>query len=254
MPLKPSLPAVSGAGFAIKLWNVILPSLWLLDARLSVFTLRAGEDAETIRPTLSYLADNGIGGILDYAAESDVSAEVHDHSQKLGPVSYTGHMLFCTLRSATVQRAAAIGASTGCMTPNPRRLTLCFAARPDRQTHTQDGAASRQQERELIVARTFDYEGEAACDGHMRTFLKCIQAAAASDGQGFAAIKVCVPPAVAALYYFQMQQLMVTIPPRQPVCLLGRCTSFCCICLCSLSRYRVWSHPCKHRERAPQRQ
>ena len=42
--------------------------------------LLAGEDAETIRPTLSYLADNGIGGILDYAAESDVSAEVRRHS------------------------------------------------------------------------------------------------------------------------------------------------------------------------------
>ena len=57
----------------------------------------------------------------------------------------------------------------------------------------QDGAASRQQERELIVARTFDYEGEAACDAHMQTFLKCIQAAAAAEGQGFAAIKVGVP-------------------------------------------------------------
>ncbi len=67
------------------------------------------------------------------------------------------------------------------------------------KTRAQDGAASRQQERELIVARTFDYEGEAACDGHMRTFLKCIQAAAAADGQGFAAIKVRAPPAAAML-------------------------------------------------------
>ena len=45
-------------------------------------------------------------------------------------------------------------------------------------------------ENELIVARTFDYEGEAACEGHMHTFIKAIQAAAASEGQGFAAIKV----------------------------------------------------------------
>ena len=60
--------------------------------------------------------------------------------------------------------------------------------------NVQDGAASRQQPNEFIVARTFDYEGEAACDGHMHTFIKCIQAAAAADGQGFAAIKVSVLP------------------------------------------------------------
>ena len=43
--------------------------------QLSLY-MPAGEDGETIRPTLSYLAANGIGGILDYAAESDVDAEV----------------------------------------------------------------------------------------------------------------------------------------------------------------------------------
>ena len=90
--------------------------------------LLAGEDGETIKPTLSYLASNGIGGILDYAAENDVDAE--------------------------------------------------------------GGPASRQEPHDLIVARTFDYEGEAACDGHMHTFLKAIRAAAAQESQGFAAIKV----------------------------------------------------------------
>ena len=44
--------------------------------RIQKLIKSAGEDGETIRPTLSYLAANGIGGILDYAAESDVDAEV----------------------------------------------------------------------------------------------------------------------------------------------------------------------------------
>lgn len=40
------------------------------------------------------------------------------------------------------------------------------------------------------MVRTFNYEGEAACDRHMQTFLTSIKAAAAAEGQGFVAIKV----------------------------------------------------------------
>lgn len=47
-----------------------------------------------------------------------------------------------------------------------------------------------QEPQDLIVARTFNYEGEAACDRHMQTFLTAIKAAAAAEGQGFVAIKV----------------------------------------------------------------
>ena len=35
----------------------------------------AGEDGDTIQPKLQMLHTNGIGGILDYAAEDDVGAE-----------------------------------------------------------------------------------------------------------------------------------------------------------------------------------
>ena len=34
-----------------------------------------GETGEDIKPTLHYLYKNGIGGILDYAAEDDVQSE-----------------------------------------------------------------------------------------------------------------------------------------------------------------------------------
>lgn len=88
----------------------------------------AGENQEDIKPTMHYLYQNGIGGILDYAAEDDVESE--------------------------------------------------------------GGATSREIQNEAIIARTFDYESEAKCDAHLKTFLQSIRAAAASEGQGFAAIKI----------------------------------------------------------------
>ena len=43
---------------------------------------------------------------------------------------------------------------------------------------------------QAIIARTFDYESEATCDAHLKTFMESIKAAASSEGQGFAAVKV----------------------------------------------------------------
>lgn len=40
------------------------------------------------------------------------------------------------------------------------------------------------------MARTYSYSGEALCDQRMAVFRRAIDAAAAVDGQGFAAIKV----------------------------------------------------------------
>lgn len=74
------------------------------------------------------LHKNGIGGILDYAAEDDMDAD--------------------------------------------------------------EGPASRTGPHEKVVARTFDYGSEEVCDGHMRVFMKSIEAAADAPGRGFAAIKV----------------------------------------------------------------
>jgi proline dehydrogenase len=42
----------------------------------------AGEDPETIRPTVKYLEQNGIGSILDYAAEADVEEKGESASTK----------------------------------------------------------------------------------------------------------------------------------------------------------------------------
>ena len=43
-----------------------------------------------------------------------------------------------------------------------------------------------------VVVRTYSYEGEELCDKRMGVFRKSIEAAAMAEGQGFAAIKVCL--------------------------------------------------------------
>ena len=93
------------------------------------YTPFAGEDQEGIKPKINMLHRNGIGGILDYAAEDDMGDD--------------------------------------------------------------EGPASRADPHGKVVARTFDYGSEEICDGHMRVFMKSIEAAADAPGRGFAAIKVC---------------------------------------------------------------
>lgn len=88
----------------------------------------AGEDQEGIKPKINMLHRNGIGGILDYAAEDDMGDD--------------------------------------------------------------EGPASRADPHGKVVARTFDYGSEEICDGHMRVFMKSIEAAADAPGRGFAAIKI----------------------------------------------------------------
>ena len=53
-----------------------------------------------------------------------------------------------------------------------------------------DGPASRSAPHDQVVARTYAYETERACEAHLGTFLRSIEAAGQAPGQGFAAIKV----------------------------------------------------------------
>ncbi len=52
-----------------------------------------------------------------------------------------------------------------------------------------DGPASRSAPHDQVVARTYCYDTEKACDAHLGTFLRSIEAAGKAPGQGFAAIK-----------------------------------------------------------------
>ena len=121
----------------------------------------AGEDQEGIKPKIQMLHRNGIGGILDYAAEDDMPEE--------------------------------------------------------------EGPSSRAGPNEKVVARTFDYGSEAICDGHMKTFMKSIEAAAEAPGRGFAAIKVTMP-SLFALIFVHTRNMLVTIwTPDQLASSHGHC-------------------------------
>jgi hypothetical protein len=68
---------------------------------------------------------------------------------------------------------------------------LDYAAEDD--VDAKDGPASRSEPHDTVVARTYDYDTEAACDRHTSIFLRSIDAAAQGRGQGFAAIKARLP-------------------------------------------------------------
>lgn len=68
------------------------------------------------------------------------------------------------------------------------RAVLDYAAEDD--VATEQGPASRLPPVDTVVARTYKYEDEAACDRRLEAFLKSIEAARSMDGQGFTAIKV----------------------------------------------------------------
>jgi proline dehydrogenase len=69
---------------------------------------------------------------------------------------------------------------------------LDFAAEDDGQTKSpQNSKISTTIEAAApIRSRMYDYENEATCDEHVKTFLQCIQAVASLPSDGFAAVKV----------------------------------------------------------------
>ncbi|KAK9799009.1 hypothetical protein WJX73_003308 [Symbiochloris irregularis] len=93
----------------------------------------------------------------------------------------------------TFFRHFCAGEDEGSIRPSLKKLhasgigaILDYAAEDD----SDGGAASRSEETGSVVARTYDYETEEACDKHRDIFLRSIMAAADAPGQGFAAIKV----------------------------------------------------------------
>ncbi|XP_020609851.1 proline dehydrogenase 1, mitochondrial-like [Orbicella faveolata] len=112
----------------------------------------AGEDQEAIKPVISNLEKFGVGAILDYSVEEDLSENEtkgqmgNNPDESLDPADehaqYKPHVEFADRRKG------------------------------------------------VYSARTYFYEGEEECDTRLNTFLKCIDAAGGASKDGFAAIKV----------------------------------------------------------------
>ncbi|XP_030771673.1 proline dehydrogenase 1, mitochondrial isoform X2 [Rhinopithecus roxellana] len=117
----------------------------------------AGEDQESIQPLLRHNRAFGVGAILDYGVEEDLSPEEAEHKE----------MESCT---SAVERD---GSGT-----NKR----------DKQYQAHRAFGDRRNG--VISARTYFYANEAKCDSHMETFLRCIEASGRVSDDGFIAIKL----------------------------------------------------------------
>ncbi|PNJ01874.1 PRODH isoform 6 [Pongo abelii] len=117
----------------------------------------AGEDQESIQPLLQHNRAFGVGAILDYAVEEDLSPEEAEHKE----------MESCT------SAAERDGSGT-----NKR----------DKQYQAHRAFGDRRNG--VISARTYFYANEAKCDSHMETFLRCIEASGRVSDDGFIAIKL----------------------------------------------------------------
>ncbi|XP_016022441.2 proline dehydrogenase 1, mitochondrial isoform X1 [Rousettus aegyptiacus] len=117
----------------------------------------AGEDQESIRPLIRHNRAFGVGCILDYGVEEDLSTEEAKHQE----------MESCT------SEAERKGSGTS-----------------KREKQNQAHQAFGDHRDGVISARTYSYANEAKCDSHMETFLHCIEALGAASDDGFVAIKL----------------------------------------------------------------
>ncbi|KAF7239910.1 Proline dehydrogenase 1, mitochondrial, partial [Varanus komodoensis] len=115
----------------------------------------AGEDQEAIKPLIQHNRAYGVGSVLDYSVEEDLTTEEAEKKE----------MDSCT---------SAFEKETGKQREKRYSVHRKFGDR-------RDG---------VISARTYFYADEAKCDRHMETFLKCIEASGGSSEDGFSAIKL----------------------------------------------------------------
>ncbi|KAJ7309586.1 hypothetical protein JRQ81_007638 [Phrynocephalus forsythii] len=115
----------------------------------------AGEDQEAIKPLIRHNRAHGVGSVLDYSVEEDLTPEEAEKKE---------------LDSCT----SAFEKETGKQREKRYSVHRKFGDR-------RDG---------VVSARTYFYADEAKCDRHMDTFLKCIEASGGSSEDGFSAIKL----------------------------------------------------------------
>ncbi|XP_062398655.1 proline dehydrogenase 1, mitochondrial [Sardina pilchardus] len=117
----------------------------------------AGEDHQAIKPLVRKNQAYGVGAVLDYSVEEDLTKEEAENKEMESCVS------------------AAEKESPG---ENLRENKY----KAHRQFGDRRGG--------VTGARTYFYADEAKCDQHMETFLKCIKASGGSSEDGFSAIKM----------------------------------------------------------------
>ena len=133
-----------------------------------------GENAEALRPLISRLEANGIGAILDYAVEKDIS---HDAAVEAEMESSL----------AEQEKSENTGSFSVKQSLAPEDQEELLSRQPQFLAHESFG--DRRQD--VISAKTYFYEDERSCDKNVEIFLQCIETASkCGASEGFAAIKL----------------------------------------------------------------
>uniref|UniRef100_A0A3P8SQ00 Proline dehydrogenase n=1 Tax=Amphiprion percula TaxID=161767 RepID=A0A3P8SQ00_AMPPE len=114
----------------------------------------AGEDHRAIKPLIQKNQAFGVGSVLDYSVEEDISQEEAEQKEMDSCVS--------AAEKETIGKEKKYKA------------------------HKQFG----DRRGKVTGARTYFYADEAKCDQHMETFIKCIKASGGGSMDGFSAIKM----------------------------------------------------------------
>ncbi|XP_029296672.1 proline dehydrogenase 1, mitochondrial isoform X2 [Cottoperca gobio] len=117
----------------------------------------AGEDHMAIRPLIQKNQAFGVGSVLDYSVEEDISQEEAEQKEM-----------------------------NSCLSAAEKQILA--------EDHTENKNKAHKQFKDrrggVTGARTYFYADEAKCDQHMETFIKCIKASGGSSMDGFTAIKM----------------------------------------------------------------
>ncbi|XP_042579386.1 proline dehydrogenase 1, mitochondrial [Cyprinus carpio] len=117
----------------------------------------AGEDHQSIRAVVQKNQSYGVGAVLDYSVEEDLSQEEAERKEM-----------------------------ESCMSTSEKESPGADHREKKFTAHQKFG-----DRREGVTStRTYFYADEAKCDQHMETFLKCIKASGGSSEDGFSAIKM----------------------------------------------------------------
>ncbi|XP_035496045.2 proline dehydrogenase 1, mitochondrial isoform X1 [Scophthalmus maximus] len=119
----------------------------------------AGEDHRAIRPLIQKNVAFGVGSVLDYSVEEDISQEEPEPRERSDS-------------SVSMAEKGGIGGDHG---EEKHKV--------HKQLGERRGGASG-------GAPTYSNSNEAKCDQHMETFIKCIKASGGSSMDGFSAIKM----------------------------------------------------------------
>ncbi|XP_043571560.1 proline dehydrogenase 1, mitochondrial-like [Chiloscyllium plagiosum] len=117
----------------------------------------AGKDQDDIKPLIQHNRSFGVGSILDYSVEEDLTQEEAEKKEM-----------------------------ESCESPGEKEVKDGVHREKKFRPHKRFG----DRREDVFSARTYFYADESKCDQFMDTFLKCIAASGGSSEDGFSAIKL----------------------------------------------------------------